>query len=99
MSAFLLAGLMVFLTPDALSPILVRQDGSIISSRREWELERSRLRDRWLQFLGPLPAPRAALDVKVLEAEELPDFTRKHIRYQIEAGVTTDGYLLLPKGN
>src|SRR5438045_3183339 len=84
--------------PESLSPILVRPDGRAIPSKGEWQLGRLRLRERWLLFLGPLPGKRAPLKTEVLEVEELPGFTRKHIRYQIEPGVTTDGYLLLPKG-
>jgi len=34
-----------------------------------------------------------------LSSKDLPGFTREHIQYDIEKGVTTDGYLLIPKSN
>ena len=51
----------------------------------------------WRDYLGEFPKERAALKTQVLVTEDLPDFTRQHVKYQIEDGVDTDGYLLTPK--
>lgn len=52
----------------------------------------------WRGVLGPWPAEKAPLQPEVLATEELDRFTRQHIRYEVEPGVMTDGYLLTPHG-
>ncbi|MDB6138461.1 MAG: dienelactone hydrolase-like enzyme, partial [Verrucomicrobiaceae bacterium] len=47
-------------------------------------------------ILGPLPTVKAPLKLEVISEEKLPGFTRQYVRYQIEEGVWTDGYLLIP---
>lgn len=62
-----------------------------------WAKQRGLIAEQWKSFLGPFPKEKAALKTQVLETEELPEFTRQHITYQIEDGVSTDAYLLTPK--
>src|SRR5712664_980661 len=59
--------------------------------------DRAAIKAEWLAYLGDFPKERAPLAVETLASEELPEFTRQHVRYQIEDGVFTDGYLLTPK--
>lgn len=81
----------------ALAPLLAENDGKPIASREGWTRHREELRRRWLDLLGSLPAQRVPLAPRVLASEDLPRFTRKHVEYQIEDGVVTDAYLLLPR--
>jgi len=62
-----------------------------------WNRRREELREQWQARLGPFPAVRVPLEPEILSTEELPEFTRQYVRYQVEAGVTTDGYLLTPR--
>lgn len=62
-----------------------------------WQKQRAEILAAWQAFLGPMPKERAPLKAKVLASEDLPGFTRQHVTYQIEEGVTTDAYLLTPK--
>ncbi|HEY3325447.1 MAG TPA: dienelactone hydrolase family protein [Planctomycetota bacterium] len=62
-----------------------------------WATQREKLRAAWEKVLGPLPKTKAPLNAQVLATEDLPEFTRQHVTYQIEEGVMTDGYLLTPK--
>ncbi|MFM7924042.1 MAG: hypothetical protein ACKPJJ_27810, partial [Planctomycetaceae bacterium] len=55
--------------PGRIEPLLER-DGKRIGSVREWQAARQQLRQRWLQFLGPVPQS-PALDVKILSAERV----------------------------
>lgn len=80
----------------ALSALLVTADGKRITTRRAWHWERESLRQRWLDFLGGLPASRAPLKPEILATEACDGFTRQWVRYQVEEGVFTDGYLLTP---
>ena len=50
----------------------------------------------WQKILGPLPPAHAPLKLKVVKEEKLPEFTRQYIQYQVEDGIWTDGYLLIP---
>ncbi len=61
-----------------------------------WTQQRTALRQQWLQLLGPLPAEKAPLKLEILGTEKLPAFTRQYVRYQIEDGLWTDGYLIIP---
>lgn len=57
---------------------------------------REALRAKWLAFLGEIPRDRGPLEAQVLETEEITKLTRRHVRYRIEDGVYTEGYLLTP---
>lgn len=50
----------------------------------------------WGKILGQMPAEKAPLKLEVVSEEKLPEFTRQYVRYQVEDGVWTDGYLLIP---
>ncbi len=80
-----------------LSPLLRNEAGDRIKTKSAWNKQRERIRRDWSAFLGELPAERAPLKSETLQTEDLPGFTRQHVRYQIENGVFTDGYLLSPK--
>lgn len=79
-----------------LSPLLKNSRHEEIKSRSAWIKQRALTRQDWLNFLGPLPAKKPPLKTEFLNTERLSDFTRHHVRYQIEPGLFTDGYLLTP---
>lgn len=66
------------------------------SDKTAWTQQRAELNAAWLKLLGPLPQTKAPLKLEVLSEEKLPEFTRQYVRYQVEEGVWTDGYLLIP---
>jgi dienelactone hydrolase len=81
-----------------LSPLLVDGAGKPITTKRGWTQRRAALKKKWLDYVGDFLAERKApLKIEVLATEELDDFTRQHVKYQIEDGTFTDGYLLTPK--
>jgi len=79
-----------------LPPLLVDADGKPVETRAGWERARRRLRNAWLEFLGPMPAERPALGIDVLKEEAIRGCTRQLLRYEAEAGVPVEGYLLRP---
>jgi len=81
-----------------LAPLLVEPSGQAIASQAAWLRQRAVLLTQWQDAIGHFPARKAPLETKILSTEELPDFFRQHVQYQIEEGVLTDGYLLIPKG-
>ncbi|MBI1927631.1 dienelactone hydrolase family protein [Candidatus Poribacteria bacterium] len=87
--------------PDTMPQLSLRRliddEGQPITTDAGWMKERDVLRKKWHAFMGEFPKEKAPLKAEVLETEETPDFIRQHVRYQIEAGVFTDGYLLTPK--
>lgn len=82
-----------------LSPLLIDKHGNPISTTNAWETERTEIRQKWLKAMGiEIPSQRVPLETKILKTEKLPTFTRQLVKYQIEKGIYTDGYLLTPKG-
>lgn len=79
----------------ALAPLL---RGTETVSLAGWDARRRELQAAWREILGPWPSEKVSLQPEILATEELPGFTRQHVRYQVEAGVMTDGYLLTPRG-
>jgi dienelactone hydrolase len=80
-----------------LSALLQTANGKTISTKEQWLKQREVLKREWLKFMGEFPKQRAPLKTEFLEKEDLPDFTRQHVKYQIEKNVFEDGYLLTPK--
>ena len=66
-------------------------------TKTDWKEKRGSLKKQWQSFLGKVPRKRTSMKGRLLESEELSEFTRQHVEYQIEKGVFTDGYLLTPK--
>ena len=80
-----------------LAPILLGAGGRAITNAAEWRVQREELRRRWVALVGEFPQARAGLKTEILATEELAEFTRQHVKYQIEEGVFTDAYVLTPK--
>lgn len=85
--------------PDAprLSDLLVDGQGRPINSKRGWLKQRARLKAQWQAVLGEFPTTKVPLKSQALSTEELPEFTRRLVTYQVEEGLFTDGYLLTPR--
>jgi len=81
-----------------LSNLLLDSQTNRIDTPAAWGKQRQTLERQWREFLGPLPSRKPPLKTAVLATEELPAFTRKQVRYQVEEGLFTDGYLLIPAG-
>lgn len=90
---------LVAATNSQSSPLtLLLEDSShrAIRSKSQWLKQRTTIRQQWLDFLGPFPTRKPPLKTEILNTEKLPDFMRQHVRYQVEHGLFTDGYLLTP---
>jgi len=81
-----------------LAPLLQNSKSDPIGDRAGWENRRGEVQKAWFDFLGRFPRERAPLKAEVLDRDEQPAFVRERVRYQIEDGVFTDGYLLRPRG-
>jgi dienelactone hydrolase len=80
-----------------LDPILVIPSGEILSHLTEWKTYRKNLRQRWLEFLGPMPEPRPQLSLEILTDEVRESVRRQLVQYQGEPGMQVQGYLLRPE--
>lgn len=76
-------------------PLLVTEDGKSISTLAEWEERRTAIRKRWLDFLGPMPE-RPEVKLSKLEEDRPEGCRRIRVRYENEAGIEDEGYLLYP---
>lgn len=83
--------------PDArhFEPLLVTEDGKPIRTVKQWEERREALRRRWLDFLGPMPR-RPGVKLTVISEDRPKGCRRQLVRYESEAGVPVEGYLLRP---
>ena len=81
-----------------LKPLLVDSRGNKLSTMPEWVAQRKQLRSWWLDFLGPMPGQRvAAPKWDVIESQRAEGVIRQRIRYQVEPGIATEAYLLMPE--
>src|SRR5690606_37841589 len=62
----------------------------------EWNTRKPALHQQWLDILGPFPE-RSPLNTRVVSTHEEPDHIRKLLHYQVEPGIWTDAFLLIPK--
>ncbi len=83
-------------SPGAMRELLVTEKGDKITSIAEWEEKRKILRRQWLEFLGPMPADRPAVQIELLSSEFVGEVTRQLIRYECERNLFVEAYLLLP---
>jgi hypothetical protein len=72
-----------------------------IADRAGWERRRGELRARWLSRLGEIRTPEPPPAYDVLEEDETDGgaIRRRLIRYEAEAGLPVEGYLLRPSGD
>lgn len=80
-----------------IEPLLPRVNGKPVETKEEWERYRPSIRERWIEFLGPMPEPRPEVALEILKTELLPTIIRQLIRYEGEPGIFVEGYLLMPK--
>lgn len=66
--------------------------------QREWAVQRAKLRQMWLDYLGEGPE-LAPLEPKVKFEEDLGDITRTLVTYQVEPGFRAFAYVVRPKGD
>lgn len=67
-------------------------------TRESWSQQRQKLRQAWLDVLGPMPERPASTDFRVLRTDKLPKVTRLLIEYQCEPDLRVQAYLLRPSG-
>jgi dienelactone hydrolase len=74
---------------------LLKLAGQETGSLQQWQSERQNLRQRWLNFLGPMPQ-RPELDTRTLSTEQVGAVSRQLVEYSGEPGLRVQGYLLMP---
>lgn len=80
-----------------LPPLLVDDDGKRIDTLKAWQSRRNRLRQQWLDFLGPASAfTRVEPTLEILGEDRAGGVVRQRIRYPVEPGRLTEAYLLKP---
>lgn len=80
-----------------LPSVLKDELGNDITSLEMWQHQRQMIRQRWLDYLGPLEPNSNLPELTVLEEDELPGVVRQLVEYEGEPGHTVRGYLIKPK--
>ena len=78
-----------------IAPLLKTADGREITTSVDWLQRRTELLRAWTDLLGPMPE-RPKSSFEELASEELAKCVRKRIRYECEAGLFVEAYLLIP---
>jgi hypothetical protein len=80
-----------------LGPLLVDDNGQPVTTLEAWQRRREAIRGWWLEFLGPLGVDRSKPPaLEVLEEDRTDGVVRQLVRYEVEPGLPTKGYLLKP---
>ena len=79
-----------------MKPLLATDGSDPVRDLAGWTKRREAIRTAWLSFLGPMPAAPTNNKIEVLKSELLAEGTRQLIRYECEAGLFVEAYLLRP---
>ncbi|MCH2125192.1 MAG: dienelactone hydrolase family protein [Pirellulaceae bacterium] len=81
-----------------LPSLLTGEDGHQIATVAAWQEQRQSLRNRWLEFLGPLARVKPqAPQLSVIERDELGGVIRERVRYFVEDQEEVQAYILRPR--
>ena len=80
-----------------LKPLLIDEEGQVITTKQDWSKRREALRRWWLDFLGPLRVDRPRPKLTVLNEDKVGSVVRQLVRYESEPGIPVEGYLLRPE--
>ncbi len=81
----------------SLPPLLVDDEGRTIGTLERWQRRRAELAQTWREFLGTLEVDRGRPPaVDVIEEDSLGEVVRQLVRYEVEPGVATEAYVLVP---
>ncbi len=78
------------------APLLFDAEHRPITTAPAWQAWRETLLRQWRAFLGSIEGPRASNKFEVLEEDRLESVVRQLVRYESEAGLPVEGYLLRP---
>jgi hypothetical protein len=79
-----------------MSDLLADSSGRRIATAGGWATRREEIRRRWLDFLGPMPAPPPTT-LSVLSEDRPEGCRRQLVRYESEPGLPVEGYLIRPE--
>jgi hypothetical protein len=85
------------LASDFRSP-LIFDDGSRVTKASDWPRRREEILKYWHGVMGPWPRVLEKPKVELLSEERRENFSQRHVRVEIAAGQTGDGWLLVPDG-
>lgn len=79
-----------------LAPLLLSPSGTPITTTEAWRVERARIRQAWMDFLGPMPTQRSKVNLEILKEDRPDGCVRQLVRYLADADELVEGYLLRP---
>jgi len=84
--------------PGAYRSVMTFADGRPVRTPEEWARRREEILKGWHQALGPWPPLLEKPGIKYLEKEQVENFTRHKVEFQVAPERVTTGYLLIPDG-
>lgn len=79
-----------------MEPLLVRADGTNVTTIEAWSARRKELISTWQDFLGPNLTAPSNNEFTILKTERVGEIVRTLIRYECEPGLFVEAYLLRP---
>lgn len=80
-----------------LPALRVDEDGRAIETLVDWQRKRALIRERWLNFMGPLPENPEPPQPEVIEEDHPTGVIRQLVEYEGEPGRVVRGYLIKPR--
>ena len=82
---------------EELQPLLIDSKGRPIKSLSGWKKQREVIKERWLDYLGPLEPNPYPPELKVLKEDRPKGLIRQLVEYESEPGIMVKGYLIKPE--
>ena len=83
--------------PRALRPLLADAQNEPIQSLSAWKKKRAVIRERWLDFIGPLDPNPNPPNLEVIKTDHPVGVIRQLVEYEGEPGMRVRGYLIRPR--
>jgi hypothetical protein len=77
---------------------LLQRSGKPITTKRDWQAQRTAIEQAWRDRLGPMPQRPKSLETGVQQAEQCDEYSRKLIGFQSADRDRIQAYLLIPDG-
>jgi dienelactone hydrolase len=77
--------------------LLVSSNGEAIGALSAWNEQRKTIRERWVDYVGPLDSNPNPPQLEVLEEDYPTGVVRRLVEYEGEPGIRVRGYLLVPR--
>ncbi len=78
---------------------LIKEDGTFVSTNQEWQIQRTKIKDWWMQKLGTWPPIITKPTLNILKTVDRCNHFEHEVSFLWTPTESTVGYLLIPKSD